>query len=718
MNLYFDEDSQKIIMRAKNEMFKLKHPYVGSEHLLLAILHTKSLEITDILKKYGITYDDFRNKLIDSVGIGNKSNDWFLFTPLLKKILLNATYYVSEADKMVRPYHLLLAIFKEGDGVANRILFSMNIDLEVLYDKFLINNLSLNSRKRKVLNRLAINMNQKSIDGCYEPVIGRDRQIQQLIRILLRKNKNNPLLLGEAGVGKSAIVEELAHLIAIGQVPLKLKNITIYSVSMAVLIAGTKYRGEFEEKFQKLIEEIKDDPNVVLFIDEIHTLMGAGGAEGAIDASNILKPYLARGNLKIIGATTVAEYAKYIQVDKAFDRRFQKIYVEETKKILEHLKPIYEKFHSVKISHVIIDKIISFSTKYILYGRQPDKAIDLLDEVCVYAVSKENKKEKLMNQYDIKIKALEKEKNNAIIRRDFMMAKKLKYKEKKWISKYNDILLSIGSKDCPISITLDDLDVVIYNKTNILIGQLWIDKIKSTFITLKKRILGQSEVLDKLLSILSSTNYMNKDKPLSLLFVGKNGVGKTFLSQELGKKLVGKNNCYLLYMNDFRDEQSIYKIIGPNRGPFLNTIREKPFSILIFNNIEKAHHSIISFLLRVIADGKILAYDGEEYNLSKCIFIFTSDVIMTSIGFSVNNDSSPLLKILGDKIDDVCLFKSVTRAVIKKYILNYCRDNNIDEDVRKILIDSIITNYDYKKLGFSRLNWEIEKYLEKDYVKI
>lgn len=723
MNLYFDEDSQKLIVNAKKEMFKLRHPYVGSEHLLLAILHMDSLEITHVLEKYGITYNSFKNKLIDSVGIGSKANDWFLFTPLLKKILLNANEYVSDSSILVSPYHLLLAIFKEGDGVANRILVSMNIDLNTLYDDFLINNLVLNVRKRKLLDSLAVNMNQKSIDGCYDPVIGRDTQLHQLIRILLRKNKCNPLLLGEAGVGKTAIVEELAHLIAIGQVPLKLKNSTIYSISMADLVAGTKYRGEFEEKIQNLIEEIKGDSSIILFVDEIHTLIGAGGAEGAIDASNILKPYLARGDIKIIGATTVSEYSKCIKNDKAFDRRFQKIYVEEPtqkeiEEILECLVPFYEKFHNVRISKKILLKIIIFSSKYILYGRQPDKAIDLLDEVCVYAVSKDNKNEKLLTQYSTKINILEKEKNNCIIHKDFAIAKKLKIKLEKLSSEYNTLLFSIDSINSPISISEDDLAKVVYFKTNILLGSDWNKKIKDIFLILKKTIYGQNEVLSKLFVDLGDITYISEDRPLSLLFVGKNGLGKTFLSQKLGELLVEKNHCHIFNMNEFKDEQSINKIIGKYRIQFLDSIREKPFSILIFDNIDQAHPNIISFLLEVLNDGKIITYDGEEYNLSKCIFLFTTNILVNNIGFSSKIEYSASLKLLSNKVYNIYYFKSISKRAVKKYVFNYCKDNSISKNNCEILLNEILTNYNYKKYGFSKLLFNIEKNVKNLSLKI
>ena len=472
MNLFFDEESQKLIISAKNEMFKLKHPYVGSEHLLLAILNNTNLNITDKLNNYGITYDRFKNKLISTVGIGTKTNDWFLFTPLLKKIINNATYYSKDNNKVVTPFSLLVSILKEGDGVANRILLSMNIDVLELYSLFVNSDDLLSSKKVYLLDELGINMNLNSLNNKYDPVIGREKELNEIICILLRKNKNNPLLVGDAGVGKTAIVEELARRISLGNVPFKLKDKIIYSISMSMLVSGTKYRGEFEEKIHKLIKEVEENSNIILFIDEIHTLVGAGGAEGAIDASNILKPYLARGSIKIIGATTSYEYKKFIKFDKALNRRFQKVDIIEpskdlVKNILLELKPLYEDYHKVIITKQIIDIIIDISYDSIFYGKQPDKAIDLLDNICSYVVINNNKNDKILSDMEFKIKQLENKKNNEIINHNFKKALRCKNEENIMKSDYNNKLFDFN-RNSKIRIHKSDIYNVIYNKIGFL----------------------------------------------------------------------------------------------------------------------------------------------------------------------------------------------------------------------------------------------------------
>ena len=332
----FTEEAKNVLMNAKQEMKNLRHPYVGSEHLLLAILNTKG-EVSNNLKKHNLDYEVFKKEVIDIVGIGNKESECFLYTPLLKRVMENAYYDSKENNNgMITINHLLSALLEEGEGVAIRILIGMDIDIDELYHTFSHTpTIKKGKNKKLLIDELGTDLSQNEID----PVICRDKEIKEIIEILCRRKKNNPILIGEAGVGKTAIVEALSKMIKNNDVPLSLRNKRIISLDMATLVAGTKYRGEFEERLNKVLKEIEDNDDVILFIDEIHTLVGAGGAEGAIDASNIFKPALARNKLRCIGATTINEYKKYIEDDKALDRRFQKIIikvpeVEETKQIL------------------------------------------------------------------------------------------------------------------------------------------------------------------------------------------------------------------------------------------------------------------------------------------------------------------------------------------------------------------------------------------------
>ena len=336
----FTEDAQKILIMSKKEMQELKHPYVSSEHLLLSILHYGNPELISFLNIHNLTYNKVKEEIIQVLGTGNKESSWFLYTPLLKKIIENAVLDSKDDGTFVTVERLFVSLLEEGEGVANRIMMGLNIDLDALYEKFSRQFVhDSNTNTKLYIDEVAVDFTEQAKKGEFDPVIGRDEQIGQMIEILLRRKKNNPLLIGDAGVGKTALVEELARRIVLGIVPNELKNMRVLSVSIASLVAGTKYRGEFEERLNKMIEELEHVSNVILFIDEIHTIIGAGGAEGAIDASNILKPYLARGKIKVIGATTKLEYTKFFEGDKAFDRRFQKIIIDEPS--LEETKTIY-----------------------------------------------------------------------------------------------------------------------------------------------------------------------------------------------------------------------------------------------------------------------------------------------------------------------------------------------------------------------------------------
>ena len=350
---HFDEEAQEILVKAKLEMLALRHPYVGTEHLVLAILHTDN-ELTEKLAKYDLTYNRFKKEILNIIGKGSKKSEFFLHTPLLKKVMENAIMDSKENNNgIVTINHLFSSLLDVGEGIAIRIFISMNLDLDDMYDEFSerIYNKKSGSDKKLLIEELGVNINELAKNNKLDPLIGREEEIRKLEEILCRRTKNNPLLIGAPGVGKTAIVEGLATMIENDLVPEKLKKKKIISLDMASAVAGTKYRGEFEERMKKILEEIENNPNIILFIDEIHTLIGAGGAEGAIDASNILKPALARGKIRCIGATTTEEYKKHFEKDKALERRFQTIIVEEpsieeTRNILFKFKPIYETYTS------------------------------------------------------------------------------------------------------------------------------------------------------------------------------------------------------------------------------------------------------------------------------------------------------------------------------------------------------------------------------------
>ncbi len=723
MNLFFDEDSQKILVDAKKEMYDLKHPYVGSEHLLLAILKNKDLEITKFLNEYEINYEIFKEELIRVIGVGSKCNEWFLFTPLLKRILNNATYYSKDENKCVSPYNLFVSILQEGDGVANRILLGMSIDLDLLYDKFIANNQIKNNIKSKLLlDDFSINMNKECYENKYDPVVGRESQIERIMQILLRKNKNNPILIGEAGVGKTAIVEEIARRICNNDVPLKLKDKVIYNMSMSSLISGTKYRGEFEERLTKVISEIKNNPNIILFIDEIHTLVGAGGAEGAIDASNIFKPFLSRGDIKVIGATTLEEYAKYIEKDKALERRFQKVYVEEAtlsevKDIMKKLVPVYEKFHSVKIDDTLVELMINLADKYIVKGRQPDKTIDFLDEVCCYASVNNNKNDVMINKIESKIEEIEEKKNQEILKRNFKKALLLRKEENDLKNKYNRIYTSKDFLSNVVCVSEDDLYNVLYNKTNIPLGKIFQKKITGLKEKLKKCVYGQDQSINYLTSYLQNIDYIKKNKVPNYLLVGKKGVGKTFLVEKVVENLFHKNCLIKLNMNEYTREHTISKIIGANpgyvgyddSGCFLDKLKNKSFAVVLLEDIDKCNNKVLNLFLKAFEDGYFTNSKGEIINISNCLFFMTSTLKANNLGFieSANKYEDEILKGVSNIIE----FNDIDEKSIDKYINIKIKDYQIsDIENKKKIIAKIKKEANYFENGFEKIETLLDKY--------
>ncbi len=718
MNSFFDEDSQKIIINAKKEMLELKHPYVGSEHLLLAILKNSCLYITQILNDYGVSYEKFRNMLIKSVGVGAKKSEWFLFTPLLRKILSQATCNTSNNNCLITPYNLLMALFQAGDGVAIQILLGMKIDLIDIYNKFLTvnSNAKTNNYYKTLLDEFGVNMNKCSLKYQYSPVIGRESQVHRLIEILSRKNKNNPLLIGDAGVGKTAIVEELARRIAFGEVPIKLKNKVIYNISMASLIAGTKYRGEFEERLNKIILELTCNPDIILFFDEFHTVVGAGGAEGAIDASNILKPYLARNEIKIIGATTSFEYSKFIEKDKAFDRRFQKVYISEptrseVREILLKLIPMYEKYHSVSFPKKLIDYFLNLSFQCLFKGRQPDKTIDFLDDVCSYCSIKKNGFDKLSLKYESKIREYELKKNQEIINHNFKEALVYKNKELELRSKYNEKVFD-SDLDNTIIITGKDIEDVLYNLSGAP-KNVFLCKNKEIFSNhLKKIVFGQKNLIEEFLNKICTYSYIKNKRTMTFLLIGKKGVGKTFFVDNVVNELFSTANCIKINMIDYQSPSSFFKIIGSSieqigydEQYLFSSIRENPFSIIIIDHIEKGNSFILKQLFRAFHLGYIMNYKGEKIILSKCIVFFISTVVELSLGFVSNSED----KLFDFSFDSVLSFDTISK---KQFIFSVLRNEKMNHKeicLTRKDVSCIWDKLDYEHYGFYKLNSILEE---------
>lgn len=740
----FSEEAQRVLVDAQKEMSELKHPYIGSEHLLLAILKNNQ-DLVNKFKKYKITYKSFKEELINLVGIGDNTPDLLLYSTTLKTILENVIIESRETGDEISVNELLLSLLNEGEGKAIRILLSLGVDINKLYsDISEKRKIKQKKSKKLIVEELGVDLTKRAKNNELDPVIGRDIELNRVIEILSRRTKNNPLLIGEAGVGKTAIAEELARRIVSGNVPMPLKNKRIISVDMACTVAGTKYRGEFEERIKKMVKELEDNDDVIIFIDEIHTLVGAGGAEGAIDASNILKPALARGKLKLIGATTISEYKKFIEKDNALDRRFQKVFVEEPdksnlKNILMNLKSIYEAYHGVKIEEKLIDKIIELSDRYIYDRCEPDKSIDILDEVCTKVSLKEAKEEKEIIKLSDCLTKIQKEKNNAIINQNYDKAYSLKEDEEELQSKINKLKLDYMRKEKVKKVKLKDIVEVVSSKTKIPINEIskdYITSINEIEKTLKENIIGQDEAINKLIDISKKIKLgiKDKNKSYSVLFCGSTGTGKTYLSKLFSENLVGKNNVIKLDMSEYSESISINKIIGSPAGyvgyddnkNILEEIRNKPYSVLILDEIEKAHKSVLNFFLNILDEGNCKDSSGKTVRFDNVLIIMTSNAYVSKslMGFNKNTTNNSLEDFFSkefiNRIDEIVPFNKFTEEDINKIIIkeaNKCYKKYNSENIISLdMINRIIKESNYEEYGVRKLCKAVRKEIENQIV--
>ena len=731
----YDEEAKKVLVNMQKEMVSLKHPYIGSEHLLLSLLKYGNKDIVNKFKDAGVTYDVFRNELIKVVGIGKSNNDFYLYTPLLRSILESANIDSSDkGKKQVDTSDLFLALFEEGEGVAIRILLGMDVDVDSLYDDFYVSRKTKNVKLS--VETFGIDLNKKCSNGEIDPVVGRDREISRLLEILSRRTKNNSLLLGDAGVGKTAIVEELARRLETSNVPSKLIGKRIISVSMASLVAGTKYRGEFEERLEKIIRELEDNDDVILFIDEIHTLVGAGGAEGAIDASNILKPALARGKIKVIGATTTSEYKEFIESDRALSRRFQTVVVDEpsldeTINILKKLRPIYENYHKVKISDDVISEIVSLSDRYIYDRKMPDKAIDVMDEVCS-RTSVSLYKSDNMNEIIDKLSEVKNLKNESIMNNNFNEAFLYKKTEMILEDKKNKIELKSANK-CYRKIKKDDVFKIVEEKSKIPIyrdGPRAFDKFE-TFIS--NAVFGQDEAIKLVCDTFKKNSFSRaKGKPISFLFVGPTGVGKTLLAKEYGKYFYG-DNIIRVDMSEYRESHSVSKMIGSppgyvgytdNKNVF-EQVKDKPYSLIILDEIEKGSREVINLFLQVLDEGEAKNSKGEVINFSNTTIIMTSNLgcAKSSIGFSDNVNYEDINKFFGlefvNRIGNVVKFNKIddvtSRRLVNSKLSNlrkFYKNKDIVCSFSNKLVSEIVNLCQYEKYGARKIDGIISDRVE------
>ena len=683
-----------IFRKAEEERFELRHPYVGTEHLLLAIL-ANDKEMANYFKEYRLTYELFRKELIIIVGNSSKESELNLYTPMLKRVINNAIENAKENNNgIVTVRHLILSMLEEGEGIAIRLLIGMGLDIDKIYEN-LSNDNKLNNKKLEIYET-GILLNQ--IIDFDENVIGRDKEIDLIIETLLRKKKNNPILIGDAGVGKTAIVEELVRRIEKKEVPENLYNTKIVSLEMGSLVSGTKYRGEFEEKLTKIIKELENNNNIILFIDEIHSMVNAGGAEGAITAGDIFKPALARGKIKCIGATTNYEYNKYFSNDKALMRRFEIINVDEpnnieTKEILLKVKKEYEKHHNVIIKDEIIYKVIEYTNNFINNKKNPDKAIDFLDSVCSKVKTSNNynlEKRKLYNELEL----LKNKKEICIKKNDYDEALKI-YSEEIKINKE----LNNNKSNKKQIIEEKDIISVLENKTNMFFNAEKINTLDDLKCKINERLYGIDDNVNKIIDLIKG-NLQSKQGFLKIYLEGEAYLGKSSLVKIIGENFP-KCNFIRIDLNEFKNSYDITKLIGTSQGyvgysdeHLFSKLKNNKFSIILFDNYNVASENIKEIIKEILREKYITDNRGEKIYFNNTFIFITNDIINSNrVGFS-NISNNIINNELYDLVDEVIKFESLTR----EKLINYLDYLNL-KDKDKVISDSNFEKYNYKNIN-------------------
>lgn len=733
MSSKFTEKAEKALTNAQKSAENFGHTYIGSEHLLLS-LSTDSLSCSfAILSKCGITREKIEDGIREYSGFGTKSKLTSKdMTPRCRKIIENSYKNILKySSQKIGTEHLLLSIIEQKDSVAVKILEFCDADMISLKDELItfLRTTDRSASAKKIgdgiamLNQYGKNLIRLANEGKIDPVIGRDNETERVIRILSRRTKNNPCLIGEAGVGKTAIVEGLAARISEGRVPDSLKDKIIYSIDLTSVVAGAKYRGDFEERIKSIIAEAAKNKFIILFIDEIHTIVGAGAAEGAIDAANILKPELARGNIQLIGATTLSEYRKYIEKDPALERRFQPLLVEETStdatvKILTELKESYERHHSVTIDNSAIISSVLLSKRYIQDRFLPDKALDLLDEAC----AKVSLKNASVSEYSIKLKekirqiSLEKEK--AVKSKDFRLANELHEKEAEYIKNLHFENESDKSESKPHSVTDEDIKAIVTEITGISVSDIDKHDTKDTIkMKLSSEVIGQEKAVELLSSAVlrSKVGLSDPEKPRGVfLFIGESGVGKTALGYALAKALFpDKNSLIKLDMSEFGEKHSVSKIIGSppgyvgyeDGGALTEKIRRHPYSVILFDEIEKASAEVQNLLLQIMDEGILTDSTGRHVSFKHTYIIMTSNIGAEGLnknaqtGFINNANPSERLTVLKklkehlkpefiNRIDEIIPFSKLTYETLVKI-----SDSFMKKLAKKLMDIGINMNY-------------------------
>ena len=774
----YTRQAQEALNMARKIAAELKHPYVGTEHLLFGLKRVFTGVAGQVLDKNKVDEEQMEKAmdiLVSAPEAAKKERKHLEYSPRLRYILEESqNEAVQLTSEKVGTEHLLLTMLKDGDCVATRMLMTLNVNIQKLFQDLLLaagidpkeymENQKDGEIVGGIIDQYSTDLTQEAREGKLDPVIGREKEIARIMEILSRRTKNNPCLVGEPGVGKTAIVEGLARQIAEGIVPESMKDKRIMVLDLPGMIAGSKYRGEFEERMKKLIREVKTAGNIILFLDELHTIIGAGGAEGAIDASNILKPSLARGEMQLIGATTLTEYRKYIEKDAALERRFQPVTVEEPTedeciRILEGLKEKYEAHHDVEIEEDALKAAVHMSCRYINDRFLPDKAIDVLDESCSKVKLRGFKVPENIVGTEIRCGKLEQEKEAALKAGDIEKASELHREQKEAEKKLEQAKKRFNKKNekKKVPVTEEDVADVISMWTRIPVTRLnesESDRLKKLDKTLEKRVIGQEEAIQALSKAVKRGRVGLKDpaRPIgSFLFLGPTGVGKTELSKALAEALFGNEEDMIrVDMSEYMEKHSVSKMIGSppgyvgheDGGQLSEKVRRNPYSVILFDEIEKAHPDVFNILLQVLDDGHITDSQGRKVDFRNTVIIMTSNAGAKAIiepkklGFTQQEDQKADYKRMKanvmdevkqlfrpeflNRIDEIIVFHPLNEDNMKKIVGLMCKEvvQRAKEQLEIILVvrDSvkkhIVETGSDKKYGARPLRRAVQSQLE------
>ncbi|ETI97274.1 MAG: ATPase AAA-2 protein [Veillonella dispar DORA_11] len=677
----FTDDAQRVLSLAQEAALELGHDYVGTEHVLIGLTKVKNGVAAKALEELGLVTEDIFEAVEEHVGRGNKKATSIYMTPRVKHVLELAIQVANQMNhNYVGTEHILLGLLSDGSGVAVAILRAMNIrsnDVVEAIRSILGSNKGSNNGGQEGINSnndlgelsdFATDLNESAKQGKIDPVIGRDTEIQRVIQILSRRTKNNPVLIGEPGVGKTAIAEGLAQRIVTGNVPEILRNKRIISLSIGSMLAGAKYRGEFEERLKKAIDEVQQHDDMIIFIDEIHTLVGAGATEGAMDAANILKPALARGEFQVIGATTLDEYKKYIEKDAALERRFQPVQVgepneEDALEILKGLRDRYEAFHKAKITDEALTAAVSLSSRYITDRFLPDKAIDVVDEAASKVRMKVFSASPDVKALEDRLNTVKKEKEAAVTSQDFEKAAELRDEEQSLLKEIGDKKSIAKEKsDQKLIVTEEDIAAVVAQWTGIPVAKI-AEEESATLLHLEeelhKRVVGQDEAVTAVAKAVRRARAGLKDpkRPIgSFLFLGPTGVGKTELARALASSLFGDESAMIrLDMSEYMEKHTVSRLVGAppgyvgyeEGGQLTDAVRRKPYSVILLDEVEKAHADFFNILLQVLDDGRLTDSQGRTVDFRNTVIIMTSN-----LGAKALHKNSPELGFLAAKKSD------------------------------------------------------------------